>query len=398
MTTYLFPGQGSQKKGMGGKLFDEFPEITKQADAILGYSIKDLCLNDKKRQLNQTHFTQPAMYVVNALSYQKKIKEIGKKPDFLAGHSLGEYNALQAAGAFSFEDGLKLVQKRGELMGQIENGAMAAISNLSDKEVQQCIEQNELSNIDIANYNAPTQIVISGLDKDVKSAQSYFDKLGGVFTLLNTSGAFHSRYMNDAKSLFEAYLQEFSFSDLQIPVISNVDARPYQQDQIKRCLSDQINHSVKWTQAMQYLLEKGEAEFTELGVGAVLTKLIQKIQSHFFAAKKDKKNAKDATSEKPYQTEKKVENRVEQSQKTDTTYEDNVVSIRKKEKDILNKKITDWNNRYPIGTQVIVSGYEDKLKTRTEAIALFGHRAAIYMQGYQGYFDLDEVRPTEKSE
>lgn len=398
MTVYLFPGQGSQKKGMGGTLFDEFPEMTKQADDILGYSIKELCLNDEKRQLNQTQFTQPALYVVNAMSYQRKIKETGQNPDFLAGHSLGEYNALQAAGVFGFEDGLKLVRKRGELMSHAENGAMAAVVNLTDKEVKECIEQDGLSNIEIANYNAPTQIVISGLSEDVTKAQSYFEKAGGLFLPLKTSGAFHSSYMNDAKSIFEEYLQEFSFNDLQMPVISNVYARPYQQDQIKRCLSDQINHPVKWTQSMLYLLEQGEMEFEELGVGEVLTKLIQKIQSHFFEMKKDKESREGAAGEKHAQADKTEEKRVAESQTADTISEDDVKLIWKKEKEALNKKIDDWNNNYPIGTKVVVAGYENKLETRTKAVVLFGHRAAIYMQDYKGYFDLDDVTPIERSE
>lgn len=398
MTSYLFPGQGSQQKGMGEALFDEFPEMTKQADDILGYSIKELCLNDEKRQLNQTQFTQPALYVVNAMSYQRKIKETGQNPDFLAGHSLGEYNALQAAGVFSFEDGIKLVRKRGELMRKAENGAMAAIVNLTDKEVKECIEQNELSNIEIANYNAPTQIVISGLSEDVKKAQSHFEKAGGRFFPLKTSGAFHSRYMNDAKGIFEEYLQEFGFNDLKIPVISNVYARPYQKDQIKQCLSDQINHPVKWTQSMQYLIEKGEMEFEELGVGEVLTKLIQKIRSHFSEMKKDKKGRQSAADEKYAQTDKTEKVRVAESQTADTISEDDEKLIRKKEKEVLDKKIDDWNNNYPIGTQVVVAGYEDKLETRTKAMVLFGHRAAIYMQDYKGYFDLDDVTPIERSE
>ena len=398
MISYLFPGQGSQIKGMGGTLFDEFPEMTKQADDILGYAIKALCLYDEKRQLNQTQFTQSALYVVNAMSYQRRIKEIGQHPDFLAGHSLGEYNALQAAGVFSFEDGLKLVQKRGELMSQAENGGMAAVMNLTEKELKECIEQNGLNDIDIANYNAPTQIVISGLSEAVKKAQSHFDKAGGLFFPLNTSGAFHSRYMNDAKNIFEKYLKGFSFNGLQIPVISNVHARPYQPDQIKRCLSDQINHPVKWIQSMQYLLEQGEMEFEELGVGEVLTKLIREIQSHFIAMKKDQKNRKSAAGAKHAQTKKTDEKSVAKSQAYETINEDDVKLIRKKEKEILNKKIDDWNDNYPIGTRVIVAGYEDKLETRTKAMVLFGHRAAIYMQDYKGYFDLDEITPVERSE
>ena len=129
MKAYVFPGQGSQKKGMGEDLFDEFADITKKADEILGYSIKDLCLNNPDQNLNQTQYTQPAMYVVNAMTYLKKKQDSKDFPDYVAGHSLGEYNALHAAGVFSFENGLKLVKKRGELMSKAKKGGMAAILN-----------------------------------------------------------------------------------------------------------------------------------------------------------------------------------------------------------------------------------------------------------------------------
>ena len=121
MITYMFPGQGSQIKGMGENLFSKFPELTQKADAILGYSIKDICLNDPQKELNQTQFTQPAFYVVNALSYRSKIQQTGKKPDFVIGHSLGEYNALEASGGITFEDGLKLVQRRGVQPGYLSS-------------------------------------------------------------------------------------------------------------------------------------------------------------------------------------------------------------------------------------------------------------------------------------
>jgi malonyl CoA-acyl carrier protein transacylase len=396
LKSYLFPGQGSQKKGMGETLFEEFSEMTRQADDILGYSIKALCLNDKKKQLNQTEYTQPALYVVNAMSYLREIKETGNLPDFLAGHSLGEYNALQAAGAFSFEDGLRLVQKRGELMSRTKKGAMAAVLKLTHKEIRQCIEEHGLTNIDIANFNAPTEIVVSGLSEDIEKAKSHFNNLGALFIPLNTSGAFHSRYMDDAKSLYEKYLQVFKFNDLQIPVISNVHARPYQPDQIKRFLSDQINHSVKWTQSIQYLLEQNEMKFEELGVGNVLTKLVKKIESHFLEMKTDRKSEISSESEKNSQTNEIDEKIVVSSQAA--TDEIEVKPMQNKEDDVLNKKIIEWNNKYPVGAQVVVAGYEDKLKTRTKAMVLFGHRAAIYMQGYKGYFDLDDVTPIKISE
>lgn len=164
MSIIIFPGQGSQIKGMGEELFDQYEELTNRADNILGYSIKDLCLYDHQKQLHLTRYTQPALYVVNALSYFKYL-EAGKKPDFLLGHSLGEYNALLAAGVFDFETGLRLVKKRGELMGQVVGGGMAAIIGLKKEEIQAGLDKNDLNDIDIANYNSEEQLIISGWKK-----------------------------------------------------------------------------------------------------------------------------------------------------------------------------------------------------------------------------------------
>lgn len=162
MVTCVFPGQGSQRKGMGGTLFDEFEELTAKADEILGYSIKEMCLRDPNRRLSETQYTQPALYTVNALSYLKKVKETRKTPDYVAGHSLGEYNALFASGVFNFEDGLKIVKKRGELMGRATGGGMAAVIGLNEGQIEDILKRNNLQSIDIANYNTPSQIVISG--------------------------------------------------------------------------------------------------------------------------------------------------------------------------------------------------------------------------------------------
>src|SRR5436305_5494221 len=169
MTVFLFPGQGSQRIGMGNTLFDEFKAITARADEILGYSIKELCLQDPHQQLGQTQFTQPALYVVNALSYLKKMKEAGQAPAYVSGHSLGEYNALFAAGAFDFETGLQLVKKRGELMSQATGGGMAAVIGFTLEQVDQILKEYGLTSIDIANYNTPTQIVLAGLKADILS-------------------------------------------------------------------------------------------------------------------------------------------------------------------------------------------------------------------------------------
>lgn len=173
MITYVFPGQGSQQKGMGQGLFEQYQHLTDQADQILGYSIKKLCTEKGYFDVNHTQYTQPALYVVNALSYLKKLEETGGKPDFAAGHSLGEYNALFAAGAFDFGTGLKLVKKRGELMGRITGGGMAAVIGLDKEQVTAVLEEHHLHTIDVANENTPRQIVISGQKKILKKRELF---------------------------------------------------------------------------------------------------------------------------------------------------------------------------------------------------------------------------------
>jgi malonyl CoA-acyl carrier protein transacylase len=279
MKTYVFPGQGSQQKGMGANLFEEFKDKVVEADTILGYSIQELCLTNSNDNLNQTQYTQPALYIVNALSYLKKIKETGAKPDFVAGHSLGEYDALFAAGAFDFATGLKLVQKRGQLMSRATGGGMAAVIGLKEEQIADALKRNNLQTIEMANYNSLTQIVISGPKQDIEAAKPIFEGSEGaqMYVVLKTSGAFHSRYMEEAKKEFEVFLNAFQFSELTIPVISNVHARPYKQSDIKQNLIEQITHPVKWTESIRYLMGRGEMEYEEIGVGNVLTRLIKRI-------------------------------------------------------------------------------------------------------------------------
>jgi trans-AT polyketide synthase/acyltransferase/oxidoreductase domain-containing protein len=280
MITYVFPGQGSQQKGMGGTLFDEFKELTTKADQILGYSIRNLCLADPELTLSQTQYTQSALFVVNALSYLQKVKNTGKKSDYVAGHSLGEYNALFAAEAFDFETGLKLVKKRGELMSRATGGGLAAVIGLNEVEIESVLKNNGLSGIDIANYNSSLQIVIAGPRADIERAKSIFEANSKVkmYLPLKVSGAFHSRYMKDVQAEFSSFLDTVSFSSLTIPVISNVYARPYKQTNIKQNLIAQITNSVKWTESIRYLMGVGVTEFEEIGPGKVLTGLIQRIQ------------------------------------------------------------------------------------------------------------------------
>ncbi|WP_025701752.1 ACP S-malonyltransferase [Paenibacillus forsythiae] len=279
MTTCVFPGQGSQYKGMGETLFDEFTELTAKAEQILGYSIKTLCLEDPNGQLGRTDFTQPALYVVNALTYLKLLRETGKTPDYVAGHSLGEYNALFAAGAFDFETGLKLVQKRGQLMEKVSGGGMAAIVGLKAEQIHEILVANGLTAIDAANYNSPSQTVVSGPREEIERAQRIFEAAGAaLYYPLSVSGAFHSRYMNGVKSEFEDFLKSVQFGELHIPVISNVHARPYKQNEIKQNLLEQITNSVQWCDSIRYLMGKGEVEIIEVGPKDVLKKLVAAIR------------------------------------------------------------------------------------------------------------------------
>ncbi len=280
MITFVFPGQGSQSKGMGGLVFDEFGELTAEADQILGYSVKKLCLEDPDIILSLTQYTQPALFIVNALSYLKRIRETGKKPDFVAGHSLGEYVALFAAGAFDFRTGLELVKKRGELMGRVTGGGMAAVLGLNKDRVEEVLAQNGLQSIDIANLNSPFQIVISGPVMEIGRAKDVFGAVPDVkmFVPLKTSGAFHSRHMAEVQKEFEIFIRDFQFSELTIPVISNVHGRPYPQTEIKQNLILQITQPVKWTESIRYLMGFGEMKFEEIGPGKVLTGLIGRIQ------------------------------------------------------------------------------------------------------------------------
>lgn len=285
MIAFVFPGQGSQKRGMGQGLFDEVREyaaVEKDVDAILGYSMRKLCLEDADNRLKETQFTQPSLYVVNALHYYKAVSE-GARPAYLAGHSLGEYNALLAAGVFDFLTGLRLVKKRGELMAQAKNGGMAAVINLSADKIARAIQDNGLTSIDVANFNTPSQTVVSGPVDDIKRAGPFFEKAGAqMYIPLQVSAAFHSRYMADASKAFADFLAPMSFQAPTTPVIANVSARPYPTDNpsesVKSLLVNQIVQSVQWVQSVRYLMSLGVTQFSEMGPGNVLTRMVQQIQ------------------------------------------------------------------------------------------------------------------------
>ena len=363
MVAFMFPGQGSQKKGMGHSFFSQFPKWTQDAEQILGYSLEELCLSDPRNELGQTQFTQPALYVVNAMAYEVWVRRTGTRPSALLGHSLGEYNALLAAGVFDFAAGLRLVQRRGELMAQCRGGAMAAVMRCSADELRDLLEREGLNTVDLANFNAPSQIVISGLREDIARAKAVLEAHRKGVIVLNTGGAFHSRHMRSIVSKFREAFAEQSFSAPEIPVIANYDALPYRFENTESNLAKQIASPVRWTRSVQYLLDAGETEFEETEGSRVLTNLVRRVvKAHKPKPQAGASVGKTAAPRPDVDVESKVER---------------------------------WNRSHPVGTRIRSEVVNDApLVTKTPAMVLFGCRAAIYVEGYNGYFDLDEVSVT----
>jgi malonyl CoA-acyl carrier protein transacylase len=195
---------------------------------------------------------------------------------------LGEYNALLAAGVFDFMTGLRLVQKRGQLMSEVRDGGMAAVVGISAESVTQIIQEGRLVGVDVANFNSRVQTVISGRSDELLRARPLFEQAGANFVPLNVSAAFHSRFMQSAAETFGLFLNEFSFNAPEIPVVSNVTARPYGKNapsiEVRELLTKQIFSPVQWTHSVLYMLGRGGSDFQEIGPGQVLTRLIQKIR------------------------------------------------------------------------------------------------------------------------
>ena len=276
MRVLAFPGQGSQYRGMGKELFEKYPDLTAKASDLLGYDIVELCLSDPRRELAKTQYTQPAMFVVNALRYYA-IQD-NQRFDYFIGHSLGEYNALLAAGAFDFETGLRLVQKRGALMAAASGGGMAAVLGVDVARLESFLADNDFDDIDVANHNTPTQLVVSGPQNSINRLLKKLMENEFKVVPLYVSAPFHSRYMSAAAEEFASFLSGFTFHSLKTPVISNVTARPYgAADSIAGLLARQIAAPVQWIDSIRYLMGQGVDDYREAD-GKMLTRMIDEIR------------------------------------------------------------------------------------------------------------------------
>ncbi|WP_399882200.1 ACP S-malonyltransferase [Streptomyces sp. BBFR51] len=273
-TAWLFPGQGAQRRGMGRDLFDRYPEAMAAADRILGFSVRELCLDDDGGRLTATRYLQPALFVVNELSRRAYAAAREPAPDYLAGHSLGEYNALLAADAFDFETGIALVARRGELMGRATGGAMTAVVGPGAARIADLLAEAGIDDVDVANRNSAEQVVLSGPAESLSRAAAAVTAAGaGRCVPLRVSAAFHSRYMADAAREFASFIEGFELRDPRLPVIANVTARPYRPGEVARLLVAQVHSAVRWSESMRHLLAQGVDRIAEQGPGRVLTQL-----------------------------------------------------------------------------------------------------------------------------
>ncbi len=285
MKAFVFPGQGAQFSGMGKDLYDSNPiakELFDKADQILGFEITKIMFEGTDEELRQTKVTQPAVFLHSVISALCMGDDF--QPEMTAGHSLGEFSALVAAGALSFEDGLKLVSKRAQAMQKACEAApstMAAIIALPDEKIEEvCAEVSKPGNIVVpANYNCPGQVVISGNIEAINEACEKLKAAGAKRALpLKVGGAFHSPLMQPAKDELQAAIEATTFATPKCPVYQNVDGKAHTNpEEIKQNLIAQLTAPVRWTLEVQTMIADGATDFTECGPGKVLQGLVAKI-------------------------------------------------------------------------------------------------------------------------
>jgi [acyl-carrier-protein] S-malonyltransferase len=294
MVAYLFAGQGSQYVGMGKDLCENFPEsraIFDRAKAVLGFDIARICFEGPEDQLKITKISQPAIVTVSIAAFEAFKSKNKTLPSYMAGLSLGEYSALIASGSLTFEDGIRLIKRRGELMDEAAKkypGKMAAVLDLAIDKIKEICAA---SGAQIANLNCPGQIVISGKSDSIDKAVLLCNEAGAKRVIpLEVSGAFHSSLMSEAAEGLREALHKSNISAPNVPVISNYTALPQENpEQIIENLVNQVRSSVRWEDSMRFILSKGITNFVEFGPGKVLKGLMRKIEPSAQVANVEKK-------------------------------------------------------------------------------------------------------------
>ena len=276
---FLFPGQGSQAVGMGKDLFENYESARKvfeTANKVLNKDITKMCFDGPEDDLKQTINTQPAILTTSIAALEAFKSELDITPAYTAGHSLGEYGAYYASDVINLETALKLIQKRAELMNEITGGSMAAVLKSDEALIKDCI--NEVDGyVDIANYNSPAQIVITGDSDAVKQVCELLTQKGVKRIVpLAVSGAFHSEFMKQAGEKFAEFVKDIEIKDTEIPVVTNVDAE-FTTTEFKEKMSKQIYSSVYWYPSIENIIAQGVDTFIEFGNGTVLSGLNKKI-------------------------------------------------------------------------------------------------------------------------
>lgn len=276
---FIFPGQGSQSIGMGHDLYYNYQEakhVFETANRVLGRDIAKICFEGPEDDLKQTINTQPAILTTSIAALEAFKSRINIEPAYTAGHSLGEYGAYYASGVFNLENTLKLIQKRAELMSKVSNGTMAAVLNCEEDVIRDCIKSVD-GYVDIANYNSPVQIVITGENESVSKVCDLLKEKGVKRVIpLAVSGAFHSEFMKTAGIDFAEFVKNIEINEAKIPVVTNVDFE-FTVSDFKEKMSKQIYSPVKWCQSIQKMIENGVDTFIEFGNGKVLAGLNKKI-------------------------------------------------------------------------------------------------------------------------
>lgn len=280
---FLFPGQGSQFVGMGKDLYENIAsakEVFEIANTTLGKNISDLCFNGPEEDLKQTVNTQPCIVAMSISAMEALREKCNITPDFVAGHSLGEYCAMFTAGVMSLENTFRAIQKRADLMSETKGGAMSAVLNASEEVLKAGLEEgNKVGYVDVANYNSPAQVVITGSEDAVKVTGEYLLSNGVRRVVpLAVSGAFHSKFMENAGLNFAEFIFDIELNNASIPVVTNVDAEPtIDAEDFRAKMPKQIYSSVYWTQTIQKMVDEGVDTFIEIGPGKVLAGLNKKI-------------------------------------------------------------------------------------------------------------------------